>query len=145
LVVPDGARAEVWADGLDLEGATPLAFYDHPHFGRWPAITSQAFGRGRVTYVGTLPNPPFGTALVAWVMAQAGIKPRIPDLPDSVRVSTARNQQGERLWFLTTWSAAEQTVAALPVATADLFTEEAVGAGEGLCLGPWDVRVMIER
>ena len=145
FVVPDGARAEAWADGLDLEGATPLAFYDHPHFGRWPAATSQEYGRGRVTYVGTLPNSPFGTALVAWAMARAGIKPRIPDCPDSVRVSTARNRQGERLWFLTNWSAAEQTVAAVPVATADLFTDEPVGAGEGLDLGPWDVRVLIER
>jgi beta-galactosidase len=78
-------------------------------------------------------------------MAQAGITPRIPDLPDSVRVSTARNRQGERLWFLTNWSAAEQTVAALPVATADLFTDGAVGAGEVLDLGPWDVRVLVER
>jgi beta-galactosidase len=98
-----------------------------------------------VTYVGTLPNPPFGTALVAWVMAQAGIRPRIPDCPDSVRVSTARNRQGERLWFLTNWSTAEQTVAAMPVATADLFTDEAVAAGGGLDLGPWDVRVLVER
>jgi beta-galactosidase len=98
-----------------------------------------------VTYVGTLPNPAFGTAVVAWVMARAGIKPRIPDFPDSVRVSTARNRQGERLWFLTNWSAAEQTVAAMPVTTADLFTDEPVGAGEGLDLGPWDVRVLVER
>jgi beta-galactosidase len=83
--------------------------------------------------------------LVAWVMARAGIRPRIPDLPDSVRVSTARNRQGERLWFLTNWSAAEQTVGAMPVATADLFTDETAGAGEKLDLGPWDVRILIER
>jgi beta-galactosidase len=98
-----------------------------------------------VTYVGTLPNPSFGTALVAWFMARAGITPRIPDLPDSVRVSTARNRQGERLWFLTNWSPAEQTVGAMPVATTDLFNEEAVDAGERLDLGPWDVRVLVER
>jgi len=33
----------------------------------------------------------------------------------------------------------------MPVANANLFTEEEVGAGEGLDLGPWDVRVLIER
>jgi len=73
-----------------------------------------------VTYVGTLPNPPFGTALVAWVMAEASITPRIPDLPDSVRVSTARNRHGERMWFLTNWSAAEQTVAVYQAAAGRL-------------------------
>ncbi len=33
----------------------------------------------------------------------------------------------------------------MPVATGDLFTDEPVGAGEGLDLGPWDVRVLVER
>jgi hypothetical protein len=36
-------------------------------------------------------------------------------------------------------------VGAMPVATTDLFNEEAVDAGERLDLGPWDVRVLVER
>jgi beta-galactosidase len=145
FVVPDGARAEAWADGLDLEGATPLAFYDHPHFGRWPAVTSQPFGRGRVTYVGTLPNPALGRALAGWVMAQAGLAPRIAGLPEPVKVSTARNKAGERFWFVTNWSGAHHAVPGLPVAAVDLLSEEAVGPGAGFDLGPWDVRILVER
>lgn len=48
--------ARHWADGLEPEGAEPLARYDHPHFGRWPAITRNRVGAGTVTYVGTLPG-----------------------------------------------------------------------------------------
>ena len=50
-----------------------LAYYDHPHFGRFPAIVSQSFGKGRVTYCGTLPNLALSKALAEWVLAQAGI------------------------------------------------------------------------
>ena len=28
------------------ETATPLAFYDHPFFGRYPAMTRNDFGKG---------------------------------------------------------------------------------------------------
>jgi beta-galactosidase len=35
-------RASVWADMVLAETAKPLAFYDHPFFGRFPALTRNA-------------------------------------------------------------------------------------------------------
>ncbi len=145
LAVPDEARAEGWADGLELEGATALAFYDHPHFGRWPAITSQAFGRGRVTYLGTLPNPALGRSLASWVMAQAALQSRIANLPEAVRATTARNRDGERLWFLTNWSYTQQNLPELPIDGADLFNDAPIRRGEAITLEPWDARILVER
>ena len=55
--LPGGAAATAWADALVPEGAETLVGYDDPHLGRWAAVTTQAHGRGRVTYVGTLPGP----------------------------------------------------------------------------------------
>lgn len=37
---PAPAPATRRADGLNADGATVLAGYDHPHFGRWPAVTT---------------------------------------------------------------------------------------------------------
>jgi hypothetical protein len=45
LTLPQTARATAWADGLQLEGASALAGYDHPHFGRFPAATTAATAR----------------------------------------------------------------------------------------------------
>ncbi len=33
--------------------AKPLAYYDHPFFAKYPAITRNAFGKGTLTYEGT--------------------------------------------------------------------------------------------
>jgi hypothetical protein len=41
-------RATRWVDGLHADGATVLAGYEHPHFGRWAAITTRAVGEGRI-------------------------------------------------------------------------------------------------
>ena len=33
--------------------AKALAYYDHPFFGKWPAVTRNPFGKGTLTYEGT--------------------------------------------------------------------------------------------
>ncbi|WP_308113695.1 beta-galactosidase [Arthrobacter sp. ISL-30] len=51
-----GAAGTRWIDGVQSLGAEVLAGYDHPHFGRWPAVTTSLHGDGRITYVGTVPT-----------------------------------------------------------------------------------------
>lgn len=141
--LPPDARAEGWADGLELEGATALATYEHPHFGQFPAITTHEFGKGRVTYAGMLPNLPLGQALAEWVLKNAGIERRVPDAPASMRVNTATGSRGERLWFLSNWSGARATLDHLPIGGKELFTGDQLEPGSSLELGPWDVKVVV--
>ena len=44
VVTSPGAAATGWIDGLQPAGAQPLLGYEHPHFSRWPALTSRAHG-----------------------------------------------------------------------------------------------------
>ena len=41
--------------------------YDHPHFGRFPAVVSNEHGRGRITTVGTVPNSALAADLIRWL------------------------------------------------------------------------------
>jgi beta-galactosidase len=47
LRLPAGAVATRWVEGLAVEDADVLAEYDHPHFGRWPAVTTRRHGGHR--------------------------------------------------------------------------------------------------
>ncbi|GAB2964748.1 beta-galactosidase [Streptomyces pseudoechinosporeus] len=142
LRLPAGAQATAWADGLIVDDAQPLAYYEHPHFGQWPAATTRRHGAGRVTYVGTLPDSAFARALAEFT--GAGVRRQWPELPDSVTVTSARNGAGERLWFVHNWSWTPVTVP-LPEAMDDLLSGERLGAGIGLRLDAWDVRVLCVR
>jgi beta-galactosidase len=144
LVLPPEARISGWVDGLELEGAEALAFYDHPHFGRYPAIVSQAFGRGRVTYVGGLPNAAAAEALGNWVLNKSGISVPGVSLPRVIRITSARASRGERLWFFHNWSGRAEVASSLPVGGKELFRDVKVAAGGELELGPWDVKVVVE-
>ncbi|MCQ4214464.1 beta-galactosidase [Streptomyces longispororuber] len=139
-----GAHAEGWADALVEEGARPLAHYRHPHFGQWPAATVREHGRGRVTWVGTLPDAESARALAASVAGGATRRAPWEPLPASVTVTSARNSEGARLWFVHNWSW-QPTRITVPEAVRDVLGTEHVAAGEALDLGPWDVRVLCAR
>ncbi len=140
--LPVDARATAWADGLLLEGATALATYDHPHFGRFPAIVSQAFGKGRVTYCGTLPNASLAQALAQWVIAQAGIDLPFADLPLPVRVTSSTARDGRKLWFFSNWSYSEQPID-VPLNGVELFSGQTITPGSRLTLAAWDTRIVV--
>jgi beta-galactosidase len=132
-----------WLEGLGADSADVLATYDHPHFGQWAAVTTRGVGQGRITCVGTVPDPGLGRALMTW-LRPARDEPRWRDLPDPVTTSSATASDGRRLHFVSNWSFAP-TEARLPFAVKDLLGSDQFAAGESLGLGPWDVRVLVQR
>jgi len=135
LEVEDGAHGAAWVDGLVVDDATAIAFYEHPHFGRWPAVTSKSYGDGRVTYVGTMPDAALARSLARFLV------PDLPDRPDPVTTTSAVNQDGVRLWFVHNWSWEPAEVVA-PDDLIDVLDGKPVKAGDPIGLGPWDVRVL---
>lgn len=139
--------AELLLEGLEPAGARVLAGYDHPHFGRWAAATTNAHGAGRLTYLGAVPDLELATGLARWVAGEAGLThPWAPALvPGRVQVHGATNGAGDRLWFVHNFSD-EPAGAVAPADLEDVLEPRAsLRAGDTVDLGPWDVRVLRER
>jgi beta-galactosidase len=133
--------ATAWADALRPTTAETLVSYEHPHLGRWPAITTHEHGRGRVTYVGTLPDRELAVALARWLRPDPDVW---EERPKTVTVTSGRGSEGELVRFVSNWSW-KQTQLAMPVAVTDVLSGEGLASGETLHLGAWDVRVLLER
>lgn len=161
----EDAHATEWADGLIPDDAEPLAWYEHPHFSRWPAVTTRPHGTGRVTYVGTLPDDALAKALARHVAQPSAQRagwttqpfPRECDTNEkrvrvvqhqpgngSVTVTSARNAAGSRLWFVHNWSWDPVELTA-PSDLADVATDEPLRRGQSFELSSWDVRVFTGR
>ncbi|MFC3897507.1 beta-galactosidase [Lentzea rhizosphaerae] len=134
----ENATATHWVDGLTVIDAEVLAEYDHPHFGRWPAVTSRAHGSGRVTCVGTVPGRDLACALAEWLVPLPTSGWR--DLPASVTATTGTSTDGRRVHVLHNWSW-EPVRAKAPVELTDVLAGDCVPAGAEVELGAWDVRV----
>jgi beta-galactosidase len=140
LQLPADTVATRWADGLVVTDADVLAEYEHPHFGRWPAVTTRRHGQGRITYVGTVPGRGLARALTAWLAPNPSSGWR--DLPDSATATTGTSPGGRRVHVIHNWSWNPVRVTA-PAALTDVLDGSSVPAGHALDLGAWDVRVLV--
>lgn len=140
LRLPESATATRWAEGLTATDADVLVTYDHPHFGRWPAVTTRRHGAGRVTCVGTVPGRDLGRALAEWLTPSA--RHAWGDLPPSVTATTGTSPDGRRVHIVHNW-AWEPARVPVPASLADVLTGTSLPAGAPLELGPWDVRVLV--
>jgi beta-galactosidase len=136
--------AHAWADGLLPDDAEVLAGYDHPHLGRFAAVTTRAHGAGRVTTVGTVPDRALGRSLGRYLAgASLPVDPWRDARPASVTVHTATNGAGRRLRVVHNWSW-EPVALTLPTDVEDALARGQLAAGAALELGGWDVRVLLE-
>jgi beta-galactosidase len=131
------AHATAWADGLIADGAEVLAAYRHPELGRFPAITTRASGAGRVTVVGTVPDPALAADVVRYAVAEPIAAGWGAD-GTPVRVTSGRTPAGDRIWFVHNWSGSPADVT-IPEALTDLDTGDALVAGSVLSLPAWSV------
>ena len=140
LRLPPGATATHWVDGLTVVDAEVLAEYDHPHFGRWPAVTTREHGAGRVTCVGTVPGRDLARVLAAWLAPEpvSGWS----GLPATVTVTTGTAPDGRRVHVVHNWSG-QAADAEAPGPLADVLDGSAVPGGASVRLGAWDVRVFV--
>ncbi|MFJ9709155.1 beta-galactosidase [Streptomyces sp. NPDC101234] len=140
LDLPEDATATHWADGLGVNDAEVLVTYDHPHFGRWPAVTTRRHGSGRVTCVGTVPGRDLARALAAWLAPSPAHGWR--DLPVPVTATTGTSPDGRRVHIVHNWSWEPASVP-VPAHLTDVLDGTSLAVGASLDLGPWDVRVLV--
>ena len=133
-----------WADGLIVEGADVLAGYEHPHLRQFAAIATNAFGSGRVTYVGTVPDRELSRSLAHWITTAS-----VPDdpwrtcWPLPVRCTSSRAADGRVVRFVHNWDW-EPTKFTVPARASRLGSDKPIDAGGTLSLGPWDVQILVE-
>ena len=138
-------KVSYWAEFLMVEHAKPLAYYDHPFFGRWPAITENQFGSGSLTYEGTYLTDTLQKDILLGVLKEAGLTGADQSLPGPVRVKHGVNGMGKKVHYYLNYSSDDQAVAYSYGVGTDLTTGAAVAPGQNLQLKAWDVAIVEEK
>jgi beta-galactosidase len=134
-----------WADMLILEGAQPLAYYDHPFFGKYPAITRNHFGKGTLTYEGTVLSDGLQSKLLLDEFQIAGIAGPDQELPATVRVKHGTNREGRLLHFYMNYSSDPHTFSYPYHSGSDLLSGVAIVQAQQVVLKPWDLVAVEEK
>jgi beta-galactosidase len=145
---PFGAGAEnkvsYWADFLMPEHAKVLASYDHPFFGKWPAITENSFGSGTLLYEGTYLSDALQIAVLKTELGKIGLATADQQLPATVHAQHGVNRLGKHLHYYFNYSAEEVKIRYTYGAGTNLLAGNAVTAQADLTLAPWDLAIIEE-
>ena len=127
LAFADGAVLEgrQWCDVLQEETAEVLARYDSGYFRGSAAVTRNAWGQGRVYYIGTVGQQALYDRIVREAAGEASL-PVIPGLPPHVEVAT-RTGSSRSVRFIFNNSGVPQQ-----------FTLD----GEDLALAPFEMKII---
>jgi beta-galactosidase len=138
-------KVSEWAEMVIPDTAQPLAFYDHPFFGKYPAITRNRFGSGTLTYEGTVLSDTLQERVMLEVLKAAGLTGADQQLPASVRVKHVVLRNGHTAHFYFNYSSDPQNFTYSYRAGSDLLSQSAITANQSVTLKPWDVAIVEEK
>ncbi len=141
----DDNKVRHWAEFLQLDTAKALAWYDHPFFGRWPAITANQYGAGKAVYEGTYLSDKLQKAVLQSVLQEKGLIGPDQQLPSHIQARTGVNRFGKTIRYYFNYSGNPATFTYRHKAGTDLLTSRAVKGDETVTLAPWDLVVVEEN
>ena len=141
----DDNKVRHWAEFLQLDTAKALAWYDHPFFGRWPAITANQYGAGKAVYEGTYLSDKLQKAVLQSVLQEKGLIGPDQQLPSHIQARTGVNRFGKTIRYYFNYSGNPATFTYRHKAGTDLLTSRAVKGDETVTLAPWDLVIVEEN
>ncbi|GAA3558111.1 beta-galactosidase [Microlunatus spumicola] len=133
-----GAAGTDWVDVLQVDSAEVVLELEDNELGARAALTTRAHGRGRVSYLSTLPNPALGRSVGRWLLPER--TSAVWQAPAEVTISTGQTPQGT-VTFVANWSGAPTSVVT-PVDVTDLVSRTAYAAGDPILLPARAARVL---
>ena len=126
------------------ETARPLAYADHPFFGKWPVITENNYGKGSLVYIASYPTQELLEKIVRTEAVKAGI---ISDgeykFPIIVKKGT--NDKGRTIRYIFNYSPVSQTVAYNYASKGkELLKNKTLSEGDSIMIAPWDLVIVEE-
>jgi beta-galactosidase len=138
----DENRVSDWTDMLLLDKATALAYYDHPFFGKYPAITENHFGQGMVTYEGSVLSDGLQQKVIERVLEQAQLLGPDRKLPAAVKVKHGVSRNGATLHYYFNFSPISQTITYPYSSGHELLSNQPIAQGGAVNLEPWGVALI---
>lgn len=128
-----------WMEFLQLTTAKSLATVDHQFFGQWPCITENAFGKGHLIYIGTLPSTELLQKLLSRAADRKGISRTERQYQFPVILRSGINGQGKQIHYLFNYSYEPKTITWPFANSRSLLDKQSLKQDTEVTIEPWGV------
>ncbi|PYY29470.1 beta-galactosidase [Paenibacillus illinoisensis] len=135
-------QVHTWMELITPTTADVLAWYEHPHWGKYAAITENVYGKGKVTYVGCYTSSAVIRKVLERVMKEAGIWGADQELAFPLIVKTGMNDQGNTIRYYFNYSDQAVTFVNPRGKGMELLSGAVVAGEQSIELEPWGIRII---
>jgi Beta-galactosidase len=144
LGITKGA-ANYWLEFLTPETAKPLAYINHPFFGKWPCITENTYGKGHLDYIATYPSDELLYKIVKRSADRAGVVPFDGRYNFPIILRNGTNDKGKKIHYLFNYSADNKSIIYPYTNSTLLIEKKKISKGDNLELSAWGVVITEEN
>jgi beta-galactosidase len=134
-----------WIEFLIPETARALAFYDHPYFSQYPAVTINDFGKGTLLYEGSVFSDQIQTRIIKEAIERAGIINPDHRYTWPLIAKSGINDQGNEVHFYYNYASDPADLSYPHPTGKELVSGEKVEKGDPMQIEPWGVIIIEEN
>ncbi|SFD50047.1 beta-galactosidase [Chitinophaga sp. CF118] len=137
-------KVNTWMELITPTSAKVIAYYDHPVWGKYAAITQNNYGKGLATYIGCMISNPLMEKVLADALKKAGLWGESQQLYFPVITKQGINEQGKTVRYLFNYSATPTTIHYTFTNGRELLSDKAVTKNSTIELNSWEVKIIEE-
>jgi beta-galactosidase len=138
-------KVQYWAEFLQLDTAKAMAWYDHPFFGQWPAVTVNQYGAGRIIYEGTWLSDKLQKAVLQSSLQELRLTGPDQQLPPNVHARSGINGANRTVRYYFNYSGSVVSFDYKGKPGMDLLTSRPVRPQDAVKLAAWDLAIIEEE
>lgn len=138
-------QVSVWMELLELEGAKALAYYDHPNWGKYPAITRNEYQKGVAYYVGCYVTQAYVKHFFLQLLERENRETIAKKAQFPIHIQSGINQYGKKLHYYFNYSGEFIEQEYLHEDAMELVHAVGCRKGEKIHMEPWSVFIFEEN
>jgi beta-galactosidase len=138
-------KIHTWMELITPTTANVLAYYEHPAWGKYAAITENKFGKGLATYIGCITSYAVTEKLMADAVNKAGITGPDQQLYFPLITKSGINQKGKNIHYYFNYSADPKIIEYPYSRSTNLLNQKLVSKNDKIELTGWGFTVLEEN
>jgi beta-galactosidase len=138
-------KIDTWMELITPTTAKVLAYYQHPVWGKYAAITQNAYGKGVATYIGCKTNAVLTEKILKEALQKANLWGTDQTVYFPIITKSGINQAGKKVHYYFNYSANSVTLKYPYKVGKELFLNSVINQNEVVELSGWDMKVIEEN
>lgn len=138
-------KVNTWMELITPTTAKVLAYYDHPVWGKYAAITENNYGKGLATYIGCVTSTAITEKIVEDALKKVDLWGLDQQLSFPLITKSGVNEKGKTIHYYFNYSSAANTFNYPHKEGKELLSAESIQKNNEVQLEPWGVKIIEEN